>query len=98
MSSLRKSWLKLPGVPAHVEARKTHQRTPRKYLRASSHGVRFGRRKYHVEVTLILTDGTKVLGHRIGPAESTRFQAKKLLARVRRDIPLAYIGWEQQLK
>ena len=79
----------LPGTPIAMPRRERHSRESRPLRRVP--GARFGRRTYRVCVTLRMPDGQMVIGYPLGPEPQTRFQARKLLVRVRRDVPEAYV-------
>jgi hypothetical protein len=79
-------------IPANMRA---SRRAPRTYRRVAG-ATTIGRKQYEVVVDLQLGDGTILAGYPLDrAAPSTRFQARKLLKRYRRDIPEAYCVFSQ---
>ncbi|MFK2876864.1 hypothetical protein [Rhodanobacter hydrolyticus] len=63
---------------------------PRPYRRSVENAT-LHRARYEAVVDVQLTDGTVFIGYPLNPAAPmTRFQARKLLKRYRRDFPNAY--------
>lgn len=81
--------IRLPGTPIALPARCRSEVSPRPLRRVA--GQRVGRRTYRVCVTLQMPDGGVVAGFPLGPDRQTRLQARKLLKRVRAQIPEAGI-------
>lgn len=97
MSPQIKLW-HLPGVPTvNIYGRVDRHNHRRPYRRMHS-GACVGRKRYRVAVTLEAVDGTIELAYPLGPMHQSRYQARKLLARVRIWCPLAYLWIEQTIK
>ena len=89
---------RLPGVPvANTNGRIPRHHHRRPYQRSHSRAS-VGARWYRVAVTLQANDGIIEIAYPLGPVRQSRYQAPKLLARVREWCPLAYLWVEQSIK
>lgn len=83
--------LPLPGMTLPSEMRcRPRCVKPRPYRR-SAEVATLHRARYEAVVDVQLADGKVLIGYPLNPAApTTRFQARKLLKRYRRDFPNAY--------
>lgn len=83
--------LPLPGMTLPSEMRCRPRCTKPRPYRRSVEGATLRRAKYEAVVDVQLADGTVLIGYPLDrDAPMTRFQARKLLKRHRRDLPNAY--------